>query len=198
MLKKILTLIIIVTALSASAIAQEPAHKFDGFVGYSYLRLKGERLPEDSALSLKRESANLNGWQGSGTYYVVDNLGLTADFAGNYGRVRFTTSSALSPVRFTEDFSVRLHTFHFGPTVRHGVGRATFSAHALLGVARLSGDGESDTAFSGAFGVGVDWRLNKRFSVRVGQFSYMFSRFDSPGERTQDGFRYSGGIVGHF
>jgi hypothetical protein len=53
----------------------------------------------------------------------------------------------------------------------------------------------SDSAFTMAFGGGLDYNLNRKFAVRVGQFDYLPTRF---GGETQNNFRYSAGVVVRF
>jgi outer membrane protein with beta-barrel domain len=192
MTKFLFALVIIITA-SLPAFAQEDKSTINAFVGYSYLRVKGE----DVSPTVRIHGANLNGWQGNATYFFSEYFGATADIAGNYGRIRATVKTPVGT--FTDSVSARLHTFHVGPTARYGVSKATVFARALVGAARLSGGGfDAEYSFSYAIGAGADWPLSKRFAIRVAQLEYVSTDFDSPTGDRQHGFRYSTGIVGRF
>lgn len=165
MLRKLPLLAGLVFLVSLSARAQD---KVELFGGYSYLRVDAS------------PAANFNGWEFSGQYKFADFLGGVADFDGHYG----------SP----EGVSTSVHTFLFGPQVSWPARVSPF-AHVLIGGARVSGGGVSDTSFSTAIGAGIDARIVPGFYWRVIQGDYLTTRFF--GNR-QDNARISTGIVFRF
>lgn len=161
--------LVLVLALVAIAPCAARAQKIQIFGGYSYLHLDNPA-----------GKANLNGWELSGTVKGRW-LGLTADFSGDYG-------SPFGP-------STSLHTFLFGPQL--SIPFPVFSpfVHALVGGARLSSGGLSQTALTTAVGGGVDAHIAPFFSYRIFQVDYLATRF---GSGTQNNIRVSTGLVFHF
>jgi opacity protein-like surface antigen len=163
---------------SAVAVAQEPA-KAEVFGGYQYFRATTGVTGIDNF--------NLNGWNAAVNGYINNYFGITADFSGNYG----------TPF----GVSTKIHTFLFGPVVRYTkFSRVTPFGHALFGgvhgSAGVSSLGfGSDTVFGWAAGGGLDASVNPRFSIRLGQFDFLQSRFFST---NQNNFRYSAGVVVKF
>ena len=133
-----------------------------------------------------------------GTYYFAKIIGLAGDFeynkhtfpAGELGDVS-VDASALS--------------FHAGPRVKVRMGKIEPFAHALFGFTRASGSGGgtsiSDTVFSTKLGGGVDVGVAPHFAVRLGEFNYYMTRFNSAsafsfgGQDHQNNFTFSAGIV---
>ena len=118
------------------------------------------------------DAINSHGWNVSIAGNVNAWLGIAADVSGHY-------RSGLS-----------LHAYTVGPrfAVRNTV---TAFTHFLFGGARL-GDGGALSAFGMVFGGGVDVPLNERFTLRLLQADYLFTRF---GGETQNNARLSVGIV---
>jgi hypothetical protein len=145
------------------------AQKVQLFGGYSYFR-------QDTSGG----NANLNGWEASGTL-KGRLLGFTADFSGHYG-------SPFGP-------STSLQTFLFGPQLSIPLPIFSPFVHALVGGARESSGGLSDTAFATALGGGVDTHIAPFLSYRLFQVDYLATRF---GSNTQNNIRVSTGIVIRF
>lgn len=124
------------------------------------------------------------GWEIAGQYNFTKLLGVKGDISGNYG----------TPVNIpgvTGIPGARDYSFLFGPVVSLHAEHLTPFVHALFGGNHLSlpsstistagtGDpafpGFSETAFAMAFGGGVDWKLTHHFSVRLGQFDYLYTK----------------------
>jgi len=97
-------------------------------------------------------------------------------------------------------------TYLFGPRITYRRSRRiTPFGQVLVGAAR-AGSGvfattNTHTAFASAFGVGVDWNVRDRFSIRPLQFDYVLTHLPEIGNgnnQTQNNLRVSTGIVFHF
>jgi len=80
-------------------------------------------------------------------------------------------------------------TYLFGPRVnyRH-LGRITPFGQTLFGIAHTTSDvyllGHNQTDFAMTVGVGFDYRLSHRLSLRPIQVDYLLTRFNLPGRAT--------------
>lgn len=163
----------ILLVLSCLAVAQDNP-KAEVFGGYQYTRVNpGSGI----------DSVNLNGWNASLSGYFTKYVGISGDFSGAYG----------SPF----GVSIKVHSFMFGPIVRFpNSSKVTPFAHALFGGANVNaaafGLSGGQTKFAWAAGGGLDYSVNKRFSVRLAQADFLQTRFL---DTNQNNFRYSAGIV---
>jgi opacity protein-like surface antigen len=166
---------------SVSTLAQEKAPIFEGFGGYSYVRV--------NATDLK---ANTNGWDGQAALNVTHWLGIVADVSGVYG----------SPTVQGTQVNIRIYSYMFGPRFSYRKNaRVTPFGHALFGQGRLyvtvpglppQNNPPVNTAFAMAVGGGVDVKLAEHIAFRVGQFEWLRTGFSS---QTQNNLRFSTGIV---
>ena len=120
---------------------------------------------------------NLNGWNGALTGNISKNFGITADFSGTYG-------SGLS-----------FYSYTFGPKLTANLGAAKPFVHVLLGGARVSGGGVSDTGFDMMAGGGLDLG-HGHLAFRVIQADWMLTRFALSTDKKN--FRASTGLVLRF
>ena len=104
------------------------------------------------------------------------------------------------------------HNFLFGPQIGYRSGKIRPFAHALFGISAGSLNAEgpgvpkvevwSDNAFAMALGGGLDYKVNRLLSIRLGQFDYLRTQFDltlfEPGNDAQNHFRYQTGVVLNF
>lgn len=166
-MRKFILLLALLAILPCTARAQS----LQLFGGYSYLRLN----PAGSGSNF-----NLSGWEASGT---LKNrwLGFTADFSGNYGTAFGSSTS--------------LQTFLFGPQLSLPLPVFSPFVHALVGGARETVGGSSDTAFATAVGGGLDTHIAPFLSYRLIQVDYLVTRF---GGNSQNQLRISTGLVLHF
>lgn len=163
-----------------------------------------------------------NGWSAAAQVNLNRWLGVKADFTGHYGKPLTTSAAAqtfltgLGVTGFPP--KVSSYTFLFGPVVSKQIGRYKPFGHALFGGNRLSsetiGTGSipifipgfpasiqlTDTAFAMAFGGGLDWKLTRHISLRVGQADYLLTKHDfsaglSSVAKHQNNLRASAGIV---
>ena len=95
-------------------------------------------------------------------------------------------------------------SYLFGPrlTYRSG-GRFEPFGEALFGGARTSFSGGgatiTDNAFAMAIGGGVDYKMTRNVAIRLGQFDYLYTKFDNgPGYTHQNNFRIQAGVVFRF
>lgn len=184
MVRVAVCLLAVLAIFGIPARAQEQP-KADVFAGYSLFRFN----PATSGA----KSWNMNGGSASFAYNAKDWLGLVGDFGGYHnGNILNTGISA------TE------YTYLFGPRVsyrRHE--RFTPFGQILFGGARVNaslfGMTGSDNVFAWALGGGVDAKINRRFSVRLGQFDFLMTRFnEGPGASSQNNLRFSTGVLIHF
>ncbi len=159
-------------------VAQDSDTKAEIFGGYQWTNV------DDLGSGVGRQ--NFNGFNGAVSGYFNKNLGITADFSG-----AFKTESGVS---------AKLYTYTFGPTLRVPMDKATPFVHALFGGGHFTAD-ESGTnllksnGFVYAIGGGLDVNASKNVAIRIGQFDYLGTRFESTNFKN---FRYSAGIVFKF
>jgi opacity protein-like surface antigen len=180
-MRKILMLLAVVGAVLIGGIgaAAQDGSKFEGFVGYSYVRF----MPPSSSGA---PSFGLNGGSGSISYNPFPILGVVAD-VGFY----HTGSAAGVPV------TLNIASYMFGPKVAFPLGRFTPFAHALFGAvhgaAAAPGFGStSGNNFATTLGGGLDVKIAPHLAVRLIQADYMLIR-DSAGNWSMP--RISAGIV---
>jgi hypothetical protein len=182
----IVSLLALVTVFGLSAKAQE-LPKIDASVNYSYFRAN----PATSGFN----SFSLNGGSASAAYNFRDWLSGVADFGGYH-------VGSYNGVNVDD----HILTYLFGPQITYRRSRRiTPYGHILVGAARAGSDvfatTNSHTAFASAFGVGVDWNVRDRFSIRPLQFDYLLTHLPEIGNgntQTQNNIRVSTGIVFHF
>jgi opacity protein-like surface antigen len=193
---KIAFSLLIIFSAATAALAQEST-KVEIFGGYSYLRA-------DLGLGADRD---LRGWNASITYNLNKVLGVKADLSGHNtdGAIIFDPFADGAAKIDTSNF-----TFLFGPQFSYRKNdKVVPFAHVLLGGSRrkeFSGPidvpgfpvfniDSTDTAFTAAFGGGLDIKLTKRLAFRLFQADYLLSRFSG---RTQNNLRIGTGLVIRF
>jgi opacity protein-like surface antigen len=174
-LRKTILISFLILASCLLAVAQETT-KAEVFAGYQWTSV-------DFGSGVSRQ--NFNGFNGAVTGYFNKNVGITADFSGNYKTI--------------EGVSAKVYTYTFGPTFRVPMDKATPFFHALFGGAHASanfeGSGGSSSGFAYAIGGGLDVNASKNVAIRIGQFDFLGTRIESTNQKN---FRYSGGIVFKF
>jgi hypothetical protein len=163
-LPAVFLLIIVIGAMPALAQETEPElAKIELFGGYAYLRATSED-----------ERVGLHGWTISVEGNLNRTFALVADFDGTY---RHEQSS---------------HSALFGPKFTARPGRLAPFVHVLAGVVRESEEGSVHYGFGLALGGGLDYDLSSRFSLRIAQLDYEYSRVE---ERNHNNFRFAAGVV---
>jgi outer membrane immunogenic protein len=180
------TIVLAVAAVLCTAItaAAQERNSTEVFLGYSYVRAN----PSSSGA----DSFNLNGGDGSISYYVKQWLGLTADFGGYH----------VSQIGSTNVDST-LSTYLFGPRVRlPGTDHLRPFAQVLVGAAHATGStgfagASTHNAFALAAGGGVDVPMTHHIGVRLFQVDYLPTWFPETagGDRkVQQNLRVSTGL----
>jgi len=192
-MRKLLWAGALILMMSLAAVAADDVPSFEVFGGVSWFHLDTMKIPG--------VKSNYAGWDSEAQYNLNKFIGITADIGGNYGRLQPNTKT------------VHEYTFVFGPTFSFRTEHSTIFAHTLFGAnsenilntAGASGAG-SDTAFTMAWGGGLDIKINRTFALRLGQLDWVYTRHDFsnltvsgvPLTDHQNNLRYSGGIVINF
>jgi Outer membrane protein beta-barrel domain len=204
----------IIVACASIAVAQNDYKRFEFFGGYSHNRIDtgiGDDDPELGDIIGEREG--FHGFNASITGNITRYVGLKFDFSAHFKNRTFP----LTPISTaTVDVDSRLYNFLGGVQIKDNASESTFKPFgpALVGAANgrnrvdFSPDvciaifpspcpvdfTDSETGFAGAFGGGLDIRVNNRIDIRAIQVDYNPTRlFDS----TQHNFRIGVGIVFH-
>ena len=123
------------------------------------------------------DGLSLNGWNTAITANVSRSFGITADFAGVYN-------------------GGHVYSYMFGPTLSARGKHVTPFVHALFGGATGEGPAGGSTAFSMAFGGGIDANAGNHFAFRIFQGDWWVLR--SNGAFDKNSGRISTGIVVRF
>jgi len=184
-LRIVVCLLALATVFGVSAKAQE-VPKIDASVSYSYFRA----IPAGPTLS----DYSLNGGSASAAYNFKDWLAGVFDFGG------YTVGSANGV-----NINNHLLTYMAGPKLTYRTRRFSPFTQVLVGAARegsgIFATSNSHSGLATAFGVGVDWNVRDRFSIRPIQVDYLLTHLPETGNsntQTQNNVRYSAGIVFHF
>ncbi|MBI1741304.1 MAG: outer membrane beta-barrel protein [Acidobacteriales bacterium] len=180
-MRKLCTLVLLLTALAGVASAQIPT-KGNMFFGYSYNRSE----------IVSNDATNLNGWNASLEGKLLPWVGIVADISGHYGNRNFFV-----PVGDNPNADLSEYNFLFGPRVSVKVSRFRPFAELLVGaghISRSKGISDSDTSFANAVGGGLDYHVFGPVAVR-GQLDWIHTRFFGNG---QNDVRFSTGVVVHF
>ncbi len=133
---------------------------------------------------------NANGWDGALSYFFSKNLGVTGDFSGVY--------------KSEDGGTAHIYTYSGGPVFALREGKINPFVHALFGGSNLCGclsEGKvSVNGFTMMMGGGVDYKVNKRISIRLGQFDWVYYRGSYAGftKSFSDNVRISTGVVFKF
>lgn len=183
----------------ASILAQDNKGEF--FVGYSHGQVDGStgRFVQTTDDIRDTGALKFHGFEASGVYNVSRYVGLKADVSATFhgGDFRF---SAIPPAAFVGEARNSLYNVLGGVQFKDNSSKRRIKpfAHMLGGIghARASLDARcepagglcagvilpdsgSETGFAGAFGGGVDLRLNDRFDLRLFQVDYNPVKLDS-------------------
>lgn len=192
MANRLALMLSIFTLLACSFSVGQDSSKVQVFGGYSFLNLDNGGIAGgqlDTVFGAPGgtfgTSSSFNGWEAQLQFKAKKNIGIVADFSGNYGNL-FTAASGsgVSGLPSTQSYS-----FLFGPEISASRGKISPFVHALFGVNRLSSSSTnslsgvsflslpsvSDTAFAMALGGGVDYNINSKFGLRLGQFDYLYT-----------------------
>ena len=206
-MSKIFLLAILIALCTPIGFAQstDDYNKIEFYGGYSHNRVD----TGEGGGSFIDNREGYNGFNTAVTGNITRYVGLKFDLAGHYKQETLAIGSG------SVDFDSSLYNFLGGVQVKDNSKEGTFKpfAQALVGVARgrnrvqLNGIiciqifptpctnfTETDTGFGGAFGGGLDIRLNNRIDIRAVQVDYNPTRLFGD---TQHNFRIGAGIVIH-
>jgi hypothetical protein len=148
-MRKFLTAILLVTAISASGAAQSGAVS----AGYTYLR-----TPTGNG-----DHANLNGWYFIPSVNLNKWFGVFADFTNFYGTSRGS--------------NLTVHGFTFGPMVSWtNRTRITPVAFTEAGLVRSDLAGNVTDAFGWVVGGGLEVKMNSHMNLQVIPAEYILTR----------------------
>jgi len=204
-----------ISGLAAFAQTSDDFKKGEVYVGYSNNQVdtgfNGEGADGIEEFFNERES--FNGFEAAGVYNFSRYVGIKGDVSGTYKSETFsvTVPNGGGTSTFSADTKLSLYNFLGGVQIKDNANKGRFKpfAHALVGAghARAKVDnltcptgvdcvGLEDTitrtGFAGAFGGGIDVRLNNKFDVRAIQIDYNPMRFDG---QTQHNVRFGVGLV---
>lgn len=196
----------IVLACASVAAAQSDYKRFEFFGGYSHNQID-TGIRDAGLLDSISDHEGFHGFDTSITRNFTRYAGVKFDFSGHFKNRTFLLDAI--------DIDSRVFNFLGGVQIKDNATEGTFKpfAHALVGAAHTQNRVDfkagcitifpspcpddftaSETGFAGAFGGGIDIRLNDRFDLRAIQVDYNPTRlFDS----TQHNFRIGVGIVIH-
>jgi hypothetical protein len=181
MLRKLVVVCALISVFSILAVGQEASEtsKVDIFGGYQYVHANSGVSGVDGI--------NFNGWNASLTGYFNRNLGVTADFSGNYSH----------PSVLGIGVDTKFYSYLFGPSVRFpNASHITPFGHALFGGGHFSagalGFSGSDSGFTWAAGGGLDLDMSRHLGIRLAQVDFLQTRVSGS---SQNNVRLSVGIV---
>lgn len=204
------TFILLIFCASIAFAQTDEISKGEFFAGYSINRVDVGETGDDDIDDVLNEGRNFQGFNVSGVYNFSKYVGLKGDVSGHYKNFSTTIPG------FTNQPEIKASLYNVlgGVQFKNNSKERKVKpfAHALFGVgitkAKLndafcqeafgtncpSEFSDSETAFSMAFGGGLDVRASKKVSVRVFQVDYNPLRKN--GETTNN-IRFSFGIVFH-
>jgi opacity protein-like surface antigen len=190
--------------------------KAEFYVGYSNGQVDTGIDSGNTAVDFFRDRENFNGFNVSGVYNLNRYLGVKGDFSATYNGKEFSGSFDNAGAPFTVGFKNdnSLYNILGGVQIKDNAKSGTFKpfAHALVGVGiarskiedftctptancpvtTLPDDSFSESGFAGAFGGGIDFRLNDKVQIRAIQLDYNPVRIEGS---TQNNVRIGAGIV---
>jgi hypothetical protein len=197
-----------------SAFAQEGTQRWEVAGEYSYLRFN-PTIPH-------LNNRSFNGGGGGVTFNLTRYFGIKGELMG-YGSTTFginITSPIATPKGTIPvgNFNTQgnMFTYLFGPVVKIPTSRFTpffellfggsnSNGYANLSRAIVAGGGTISASgtqhpFTMAFGGGLDFHVNKTFSIRPLEIDYVLTRYTNPFTNTnnQNNFRYTAGVVFRF
>lgn len=206
---------------SAFAFAQTTGsdyRKSEFFVGYSNQQVDtGADIDDDFGVDIN-DRTTFNGFNVSGVYNVNRYVGVKGDFSGAYRSQDFSFATGAGTTANTVNLDTRNSIYNVlgGVQIKDNASdtRVKPFAHVLVGVGHVrskvsnvtcsnpavasticsgfNGETASDTGFAGAFGGGLDIKVNDRIDIRAVQVDYNPIRVN---EQTGHNFRIGVGIV---
>lgn len=209
-----------ITALTAVfTAAQAPADDYkkgEFYVGYSNGQVDTGLDSGSTAADFFRDRETFHGFNVSGVYNLSRYFGLKGDVSGTYNSRRFNGAVDVggTPASISFDTDSSLYNFLGGVQVKDNSREGRFKpfAHALVGVGHartkfsdfsctpgnlcaavvVPDETAGGTGFAGAFGGGLDIRVNDKIQIRAFQVDYNPVRIEG---QTGHNARFGAGIV---
>ncbi|MGI9056061.1 MAG: outer membrane beta-barrel protein [Pyrinomonadaceae bacterium] len=200
-----------ISGLAAFAQSTDEYKKGEFFVGYSNGQVDTgiDREDGNEFEEFFNERETFNGFEAAGVYNVSRYVGIKGDVSGTYNSKDFRIPVSGSTVSFNTRSS--LYNFLGGIQIKDNATESRLKpfAHALVGAGHgrvetkdlvcptgvdctgLEGT-ESETGLAGAFGGGLDIKINNRVDFRAIQVDYNPIKFDGG---TQHNVRFGIGFV---
>jgi len=205
-----LTFILLIFCASIAFAQSDEISKGEFFAGYSVTRVDFGNSGDADVDNALDERRNFQGFNVSGVYNFSKYAGLKVDVSGAYKNF----SAAIPGFTSQPKINASLYNVLGGIQIKNNSKSRKVKpfVHALVGVgitkSKLNNSfcqeafgtscpsefGDSETAFSMAFGGGLDVRAGKRVSFRLFQIDYNPLRKDG---ETANNVRFSFGIVFH-
>lgn len=214
-MKNILAALVLAVFTASAAFAQADDYKKgEVFVGFSHGQVDTGFGDDDSIRDFVDNRESFNGFNVSGVYNVHRYVGIKADVSGTYNNKSYSFSIPTGPSTsgtLAFDTNNSLYNFLGGVQVKDNSTEGRFKpfAHALVGAGHVrtkiknsicptGGDcsflngNEGETGFAGAFGGGLDIKVNNKLDFRAFQVDYNPVRVDG---MTLNNFRFGIGVV---
>lgn len=227
-IRTVVVLSLFALVMCSFSAGQDSSSKVQVFGGYSFQRvddgLDGTLLDPvfGTTSGTFKGPSRFNGLDTQIQYNANRLLGFAVDFGGNFGTL-FNTVGGKGVSGLPSASSI---SFLIGPVLSTHTKHSTLFLHGLVGLNRLHSSSttkitgtkfaalpsDSDTTFALALGGGVDYDASRHFSVRLGQFDYLYTghnmdvfanKLFGPGTFNdlaahQDNLRFASGVVFHF
>ena len=214
-----LTLAFVLT-LSALSLAQSSDYnKGEFYIGYSNGQVDTGNNFSNSGNAVRdffNNRTNFNGFEAAGVYNISRYVGLKADLSGTYhrsGSFSFPVTTGATTQTVSGNITQSLYNLLGGVQIKDNASTGRFKpfAHALVGLGHARSDvtnltctntanincdafrsGNHTNGLAGAFGGGVDVRLNDKIDVRAIQVDWNPVRLNG---LTENNLRIGVGIV---
>ncbi len=216
-MQKLFLALFLTAFTSLAAFAQTSDYKKGEFyVGYSNGQVDTGIESGNTSIDFFRERENFNGVNVAGVYNVSRYVGIKGDFSATYNSKRFTGEAGGigGPVTISVKNNNSLYNFLGGVQIKDNSREGRFKpfVHALVGAAHarvkisdytcsptvncpiptFADTSFGETGLAGAFGGGLDIRLNDKVQLRAFQVDYNPTRIDG---NTQNNIRLGIGLV---
>jgi hypothetical protein len=196
---KIVVCLIASIFCSAIGVRAQSINKIDVFLGYSYVRAHPTNDPDDPTFFVPPAplpNFNLHGGEAAVAYNFNRHISGVFDFAG------YESSRLYAPFPWMRG---TMYTFLVGPKFTfQNHSRITPYTQVLFGPAFTGSHlflEQNQTEFSMTVGGGVDFRVNRRLSLRPVQTDYLLTHFKEDSSpftrRVQNNLRLGVGVVFH-
>lgn len=201
---RIFLLLLIAAICAPCALAQDKDYSFyEFYIGYAHQRSfnnanhfdRGGRATFNGApVDFAKERVAYNGFTGEFNQNVHRNVGIVTSFTAGFDDTAYVD---LNSGRVF-NASVQRYDLMIGPRFNARNRVVTPFAHALFGITHMRANFDDrlshkkhDTAFSMAFGGGVDIHASEHIDIRPIMFDYVPTFFDG---KRQDNFRVGAGV----